>query len=122
MAVFALICLFLPFVFIANVWSLGPTIDGLVKMLGVISGFVAVLGGKSASLKLDISNAAPKSNLTKAYELAIRLATLFFIAFLFMVLAYLERMTAEKLVSTAEHHGDSERHRQVSSFRAFLSS
>ena len=64
-----------------------------------------MLGGKSASLKLDISNAAPKSNLTKAYELAIRLATLFFIAFLFMVLAYLERMIAEKLVSTAEHHG-----------------
>ena len=104
-AVFALICLLLPLVFIANVWSLSPTIDGLVKVLGAISGFVAVLGGKSASLKLDISNAAPKSNLTKAYELAIRLATLFFIAFLFMALAYLERMIAEKLVSTAEHHG-----------------
>src|SRR5262249_11405451 len=59
-----------------------------------------------ASLKLDISDSAPKSNLTKAHELAIRLATLFFIAFLFMVLAYLERMTAEKLVSTAQHHGD----------------
>ena len=102
---FALICLFLPLVFIANVWSLSPTIDGLVKVLGAISGFVAVLGGKSASLKLDISDAAPKSNLTKAYELAIQLATLFFIAFLFMVLAYLERMIAEKLVSTAEHHG-----------------
>jgi patatin-like phospholipase len=105
-ALFALICLFLPFVFIANVWSLGPTIDGLVKLLGVVSGFVAVLGGKSASLKFDISNTAPKSNLTKAYELAIRLATLFFIAFLFMVLAYLERVTAEKLVSMAQHHGD----------------
>jgi hypothetical protein len=107
-ALFALICLFLPFVFIANEWlrelTLGPTIDGLAKVLGVISGFVAVLGGKSASLKIDISNAAPKSNLTKAYELAIRLATLFFIAFLFVVLAYLERMTAEKLVWTAQHH------------------
>jgi hypothetical protein len=102
-AVFALICLFLPFVFIDNEWlwkwkpTLGKTIDGLGKMLGVISGFVAVLGGKSGSFKLDISNTASKSNLTKAYELAIRLATLFFIAFLFMVLAYLERMTAEKL-------------------------
>ena len=115
--VFALICLFLPLVFIDNQWlwdlapKLGPVIDRVVKALGAISGFVAVLGGKSASLKLDISNAAPKSNLTKAYELAIRLATLFFIAFLFMVLAYLERMTAEKLVSTAEQHGDSEQHR-----------
>jgi|RhiMetdeSRZDD1v2_1073273.scaffolds.fasta_scaffold42380_3 hypothetical protein len=105
-ALFALICLFLPFVFIANEWLLGPTIDGLAKVLGVISGFVAVLGGKSASLKVDISNTAPKSNLTKAYELAIRLATLFFIAFLFVVLAYLERMTAEKLVWTAQHHHD----------------
>src|SRR5262249_3854873 len=73
---------------------------------GVISGFVAVLGGKSASFKLDISNAAPKSNLTKVYELAIRLATLFFIAFLFMVLAYLEGMTAEKLGSTAQQYGN----------------
>jgi hypothetical protein len=102
-AMFALICLLLPFVFIVNV---GPTIDWLVKVLGVISGCVAVLGGKSASLKLDIFNNAPKSNLTKAYELAIRLATLFFIAFLFMVLAYLERLTAEKLVSTVQQHAD----------------
>jgi Patatin-like phospholipase len=109
-AVFALICLFLPFVFIDNKWlwdlapTLGPSIDGLVKVLGVISGFVAVLGGKSASIKLDISNAAPKSNSTKAYEFVVRLATLFFIAFLFMVLAYFERVTAEKLVITAQTH------------------
>jgi hypothetical protein len=109
-AMFALICLFLPFVFIANQWlrdlapTLGPSIDRLVKALGVISGFVAVLGGKSASTKLDIANAAPKSTSTKAYELVVRLATLFFIAFLFMVLAYVERMTAERLVSIAQAH------------------
>lgn len=109
-AVFALICLFLPFVFIDNKWlwdlapTLGPSIDGLVKVLGVISGFVAVLGGKSASIKLDISNAAPKSNSTKAYEFVVRFATLFFVAFLFMVLAYFERLTAEKLVITAQTH------------------
>jgi hypothetical protein len=112
-AMFALICLFLPFVFIANEWlhklTLGSTIDRLGKVLGIISGFVAVLGGKSASLKLDAFNAAPKSNSTKAYELAIRLATLFFIAFLFMVLAYLERTTAEKLVSTAQQLGNPEK-------------
>ena len=109
-AMFALICLFLPFLFIANEWlrklTLGPTIDLLVKVLGIISGLVAVLGGKSASLKLDMFNAAPKSNLTKAYELAIRLATLFFIAFLFMVLAYLEHVTAENLVSAAQQVGN----------------
>jgi hypothetical protein len=111
-AMFALICLFLPFVFIDNHWlrelapTLGPTIDRLVKVLGVISGFVAVLGGKSSSLKLDISNASPKSGSTKAYELVVRLATLFFIAFLFMVLAYVERMTAEGLVSTAQANGE----------------
>ena len=41
---------------------------------------------------------------------SIRLATLFFIAFLFMVLAYVERMTAEKLVIDRPNtHGDSER-------------
>ena len=102
-AIFALICLLLPFVFIVNV---GPTIDWLVKALGVISGFIAVLGGKSASFKLDVSKPAPKNNLTKVYELAIRLATLFFIAFLFLVLANLERMTAEKLVLTAQQYGD----------------
>jgi hypothetical protein len=45
-AMFALICLFLPFVFIDNEWlrklapRLGPTVDGLGKVLGVISGFV----------------------------------------------------------------------------------
>jgi hypothetical protein len=105
-AVFALICLFLPFVFLDNDWlpTLGPTIDRLSKALGVISGFVAVLGGKSASVKLDVSNAAPKSGSTKAYEFVVRLATLFFIAFLLMVLAYVERMTAEELVSTAQAH------------------
>lgn len=109
-SVFALICLFLPFVFIDNEWlrnlTLGPTIDRLSKGLGVVSGFVAVLGGKSASVKLDISNAAPKSGSTKAYEFIVRLATLFFIAFLFMVLAYVERMTAERLVSTAKAHDE----------------
>ena len=110
-AVFALICLFLPLLFLDNEWlrnlspTLAPTIDGLVKALGVISGFFAVLGGKSASVKLDISNAAPKSNSTKAYELAVQLATLFFIAFVFMVLAYLERTAAEALVRTAAESG-----------------
>jgi hypothetical protein len=109
-SVFALICLLLPFVFIDNEWlrklTLGTTIDRLVKVTGVISGFVAVLGGKSASANLDISNAAPKSGSTKAYELAVRLATLFFIAFLFMVLAYVERLAAENLVSTAQTHNN----------------
>ncbi len=106
-AVFALICLFLPFVFLDNDWLpklVGPTIDRLSKALGVISGFVAVLGGKSASVKLDIANAAPKRGSTKAYEFVVRLATLFFIAFLLVVLAYVERMTAEELVSTAQAH------------------
>jgi Patatin-like phospholipase len=111
-AIFALICLFLPFVFIDNEWlqtlapTLGPSIDRLSKILGVISGFVAVLGGKSAAAELDITNLAPKSGSTKAYELVIRFATLFFIAFLFMVLAYVERMSAEKLVSIARSHKD----------------
>ena len=99
---FALICLFLPLVFIANEWcGLAPTwgrIDKLIKMLGVISGFVAVLGGKSASAQTRYYQSAPKSDLTKTYELVIRFATLFFIAFLFMALAYVERMIAEKLV------------------------
>ena len=106
-AVFALICLLLPFIFTAHDWLLqraptwGSTIDRLVKALGVISGFVAVLGGKSASVKLDIANTAPKSNTTKAYELAVRLATLFFIIFLFMMLADIERTIAEGLGSAA---------------------
>jgi hypothetical protein len=109
-AVFALICLLLPFIFIVHDWLLksaptwGPTIDRLVKALGVISGFVAVLGGKSASVKLDIANAAPKSNTSKAYEFAVRLATLFFIVFLFMMLADIERMIAEGLASTTEKY------------------
>jgi hypothetical protein len=53
------------------------------KILGVVSGFVAVLGGKSASAKLDIANAAPSSGLSKVLEFVVRLATLIFIAFLF---------------------------------------
>src|SRR5262249_21152146 len=69
--IFALICLFLPFVFIDNSWlrdllpAWGSTVEGWAKALGaisgVISGFVAVLGGKSAVVRLDISNTAPKS-------------------------------------------------------------
>jgi hypothetical protein len=111
-AIFALICLFLPFLFIDNDWlwniapTLGPTVDRLSKVLGVISGFVAVLGGKSASVTLDISSPAPKSSSTKAYEFVVRLATLFFIAFLLMVLAYVERMAAETLVDTAQAHNE----------------
>jgi Patatin-like phospholipase len=111
-AMFALICLFLPFVFIDNEWlrklapTLGPTIDTLGKAFGVISGFVAVLGGKSASHKPDISSVAPKSSSAHMSALIVRLATLFFIVFLLMVLAYAERMTAEKLVSTAQAHNE----------------
>jgi hypothetical protein len=108
-ATFALICLLLPFVFIDNEWlrklRLGPTVDGLGKVLGVISGFVAVLGGKSGSVQLDYVNAAPKSRSAKAYELIVWLATLVFIAFLFTVLAYVERMSAERLVMIAHGHG-----------------
>jgi predicted acylesterase/phospholipase RssA len=107
-AVFATICLFLPFVFFENEWlrnmPWGPTIDRLSKVLGVVSGFVAVLGGKSASAKLDIANASPKSGSAKAFELVVRLATLIFIAFLFTALGYLERTTAEELVFTAKEH------------------
>ncbi len=113
-AIFALVCLFLPFVFVDNEWlrnlasSWGPTIEKLSKTLGmisgVISGFIAVLGGKSASLQLDIASAAPKSRSTKAYELLVRIATLLFIAFLFVVLAYVERIGAEKLVTIANAH------------------
>jgi hypothetical protein len=106
-AIFALICLFLPLVFIDNDWllpMLGPTIERLVKVLGVISGFIAVLGGKSASGKFDISNLAPKSISTKASEFVVRLATLFFIAFLFMVLAHVERMSAEEFVRITQAH------------------
>src|SRR5262249_11799555 len=69
-------------------------------------GLVAVLGGKSASNKLDISNSAPKSSSTRTYEFIIQLATFFFIAFLLMVLAYLERITAETLVRTAQAHNE----------------
>jgi predicted acylesterase/phospholipase RssA len=114
--IFALICLFLPFLFIDNEWlwnlapSWGPTIEKLLKALGmisgVISGFIAVLGGKSASSPLDIAKAAPKSGSTKAYELAVRIATLLFIAFLFVVLAYVERNLAETLVDIAKAHND----------------
>jgi hypothetical protein len=112
-AMFALICLFLPFVFIDNEWlrklapRLGPTVDGLGKVLGVISGFVAVLGGKNgASVQLDTVDAAAKSGSAKAYELIVRLATLVFIAFLFTVLAYVERMSAERAVMIAHGHGE----------------
>jgi len=107
-AVFAFICLFLPFVLIDNEWlvmlapTFGPAIDKLTAVFGIVSGFIAVLGGKSASVKLDITNAAPKPKSTKAYELLVRAATLFFIACIFVVLAYAERMMAEKLVSTAQ--------------------
>jgi hypothetical protein len=109
-AVFALICLLLPIIFTAHDWLVkraptwGPTIDWVVKALGVVSGFVAVLGGKSAAVKLDISNVAPKSNSSKAYELAVRLATLFFIVFLFMMLADVERTIAEGLASATQKH------------------
>ncbi len=104
-AVFALICLFLPFF---NAWLLhsastwGPGIDWLVKALGVISGFVAVLGGQSAAVKLDMTSAAPKSTSAKAFELVIRLATLFFIVLLFAVLASIERRIAECIISAAQ--------------------
>lgn len=106
--VFALICLFLPFVFFENEWlrnlPWGPTIDRLSKALGVVSGFVAVLGGKSASAKLDMANVAPKGGATKALEFVVRLATLIFIAFLFTGLAYVERTAAEELVLIATEH------------------
>jgi Patatin-like phospholipase len=113
-AVFALICLLLPYIFIHNQWlrkyfsNWGPTVEGLTKAFGaisaVISGFVAVLGGKSAAVKLDVSVAAPKSGTAKAHELAVRIATLFFIALLFMALADIERITAEGL-SARVHQG-----------------
>ena len=108
LAVFATVCLFFPFVFIDNEWlrafapTLGPAIATFVKVLGVISGFVAVLGGKSSSLKSDISSVATKSS--PAGALILRFATLFFITFLLMVLAYAERVTAERLVSIVEAH------------------
>lgn len=111
-AVFAFVCLFLPFLFLDKEWlrelapTLGPTIDKLGKLVGVVSGFVAVLGGKSASAKLDIANGAPKSKSAKAYELIVRIATLFFIAFLLMVLAYVERFGAEWLVGVANTSKD----------------
>src|SRR5262249_46002895 len=99
--------LFLPFVFIDNGWlreslpAWGSTIEGWAKALGaisgVISGFVAVLGGKSAAVRLDISNAAPKSGSTKAHESAVRLATLLFIAFLLTALEYGERVIGKEL-------------------------
>ena len=46
--------------------DLGPTIDGLGKVLGVISGFVAVLGGKSASAKLDIVQCRAEERLNES--------------------------------------------------------
>jgi Patatin-like phospholipase len=107
-ALFAAVCLFLPFVFFENHWLTsmpwGPTIDRMSKILGVVSGFVAVLGGKSASAKLDIANAAPSSGLSKVLEFVVRLATLIFIAFLFAALGYLERISAEELVVIAREH------------------
>ncbi len=110
-AIFAFVCLFLSFVLLGSNWlrqtapTWGPTIDRLVKAFGIVSGFVAVLGGKSASAKIDVSNAAPKSGTMMANEILVRTATLFFIAFVFMGLAYIERQAAENLVLTArEHH------------------
>jgi hypothetical protein len=111
-ALFAAICLFLPFVFIDNDWllSIAPTLapigDRLAKAFGLISGFVAVLGGTSASVPVGMSNATSKNRSTKFYEIAVRLATLFFIAFLFVILAYVERLTAEKLVAIAQTHNE----------------
>jgi hypothetical protein len=105
-SVFAAICLFLPFVFFENQWlkdmSWGPTFDWLSKALGVVSGFVAVLGGKSATTKPDVANGAPKSGMDKAVDIVVRLATLIFIAFLFAALAHVERTVADALVRLAD--------------------
>ena len=104
-AVFAAICLFLPFVFFENKWLTsmpwGSTFSWLSKALGVVSGFIAVLGGKSATTKPDVANGPPKSGTDKAVDIVVRLATLIFIAFLFATLAYVERTVADALVELA---------------------
>ena len=104
-AVFAAICLFLPFVFFENKWLTsmpwGSTFSWLSKALGVVSGFIAVLGGKSATTKPDVANGPPKSGTDKAIDIVVRLATLIFIAFLFATLAYVERTVADVLVGLA---------------------
>jgi Patatin-like phospholipase len=104
-AVFAAICLFLPFVFFENKWLTsmpwGSTLSWLSKALGVVSGFIAVLGGKSATTKPDVANGPPKSGTDKAVDIVVRLATLIFIAFLFARLAYVERTVADALVELA---------------------
>jgi predicted acylesterase/phospholipase RssA len=119
-SIFALICLLLPLVFriardgLNSAPTLRPVFDALATGLGVVSGFVAVLGGKSASIKLDIANAAPKSSSTKAYEFAVRLATLFFIVFLFIALAGAEQKFVGGLVDAAHDY------HQPSGFRGFV--
>ena len=104
-AVFAAICLFLPFVFFENKWLTsmpwGSTFSWLSKALGVVSGFIAVLGGQSATTKPDVANGPPKSGTDKAIDIVVRLATLIFIAFLFATLAYVERTVADALVGLA---------------------
>ena len=104
-AVFAAICLFLPFVFFENKWLTsmpwGSTFSWLSKALGVVSGFIAVLGGQSATTKPDVANGPPKSGTDKASDIVVRLATLIFIAFLFATLAYVERTVADALVELA---------------------
>jgi hypothetical protein len=104
-AVFAAICLFLPFVFFENKWLTsmpwGSTFSWLSKALGVVSGFIAVLGGQSATTKPDVANGPPKSGTDKAIDIVVRLATLIFIAFLFATLAYVERTVADALVELA---------------------
>ena len=104
-AVFAAVCLFLPFVFFENKWLTsmpwGSTFGWLSKALGVVSGFVAVLGGQSATTKPDVANGPPKSGTDKAIDIVVRLATLIFIAFLFATLAYVERTVADALVGLA---------------------
>ena len=104
-AVFAAICLFLPFVFFENKWLTsmpwGSTFSWLSKALGVVSGFIAVLGGQSATTKPDVANGPPKSGTDKAIDIVVRLATLIFIAFLFATLAYVERTVADVLVGLA---------------------
>jgi hypothetical protein len=104
-AVFAAICLFLPFVFFENKWLTsmpwGSTFSWLSKALGVVSGFIAVLGGQSATTKPDVANGPPKSGTDKAVDIVVRLATLIFIAFLFATLAYVERTVADALVELA---------------------
>lgn len=105
-AIFAAVCLFLPFFFFDNQWlkdmPWGPTFDKFGKALGVVSGFFAVLGGKSTITKLDVTNGAPKSGRDKIFDFAVWLASLIFIAFLFSTLAYVERTSADALVRLAD--------------------